>query len=1209
MSGVDVSIGDEKTISSRPGAGGATGPIGNIDQYDIREELGGGGFGTVYRAVDTTSGIDVAVKGLPPVIRNNREELENVRRNFALVSRLHHPNIAAALVLHPVRDVNVADAAARDRLHVGPGDTLMVMEYARGVTLSQWRKQYPDWKVPLDVTLDVCGQIAAALDYAHERGIAHRDIKPANVMVETGLDGRRTVRVLDFGLAAEIRSTVSRVSMEVRDTSGTRPYMAPEQWLGQRQGPATDQYALAVVAYEMLSGEVPFSSVFDTGDPVVMMNVVGHETPDLGTDLPGKASAALLRALSKSPEDRFDSCCELIQAMGGARQEKSKPSKAKSVRRRQPDGGGKGRVALWLAAGLAAAAAAAGGFLWYRDYDRRQRELSAEVCLLEAKASQASEKNATAEWKDVACFGDRSRQLESFFRAGKQAMAHGELQVAKEYFTKVREDWYWLSSNCAARTEMLSAKSRADEIRSRGVRVAAATYAADGWRKADAVFAAAERGMREGAFDVAAADYRRTVEMLEGVVQTAEREQLATNTVASKAAFAEGRYADAFRLSLVADLEDPEVNFDVGWMYERGCGTEKDEKKALEYYRKAEAKGYVAAVRNIGLMYEEGMAGLEKNLETAASYYRRAADGNDLLSHQFLANMYEFGKGVPRDLEKARDLYAEAVESGQESSKAPLQRVKERIAQKAVVDKAVAAFRREDWAEGWRLAQQTDKTDRDVQFYIGVCHAFGHQVPVSQVEAEKWYRKAAEQGDSTAMYNLSVIYYYGEGGVPQDSQAAFRFAKSALENNEVKATGLLGMMYENGMGVEKDMSKAIEYYRQGVEQDVPLCCRNLGIKYEDGTDVEKDFGRAAELYKKASDKGDMTARAFLADMYENGKGVKKDRALAMRLYREAAAEKVDYAVKALERLGDEIDFDSPEALARQQAGLKMLGIDVESPFRYGAVVDVTPGTELSAMVEKAASGTTLRLRAGTYRLAADAVVASKSIRIVGSSPDEVSVVGPWKFRVDSGENSILALEGLGINTTSEFSVWDWGGQGKRGFVAIHNCKINGGSLWFSDGSRVSVSRCQLTGQSSSNDRLIHIGNDVRAYLSDCVSANAKDHALYAEKRNRIVVTHCRLSNQNKSTAAYVNGEGTALYMEDARLSNGEYGLHTGNGGSYYLCRVKFSNCSRYGIDGYSNMPTVNLYGCTFDNTPTKCSSPGKMLESSSAFSVNAELLK
>ena len=289
--------------------------IGRIDQYELLRELGGGGFGCVYLAKDTVAGIEVAVKGLPPEVRHNKEELENIRENFALVSRLHHPNIAAALVLHPVRKTFYATKDAMEKLRVFEGDTLLVMEYAPGETLSSWRKRFPEKRVPYDLAVDIVRQIALALDYAHKRKIIHRDVKPANVMIEPQEDGKNEIRVLDFGLAAEIRSSMGRVSREIRDMSGTRPYMAPEQWGGERQGPATDQYALAVLFCELLSGEVPYQSVFDVGDSLAMMANVIHRPVKLPDGIPEKTRAPLLRALSKKPEERFASCGEFVRAL------------------------------------------------------------------------------------------------------------------------------------------------------------------------------------------------------------------------------------------------------------------------------------------------------------------------------------------------------------------------------------------------------------------------------------------------------------------------------------------------------------------------------------------------------------------------------------------------------------------------------------------------------------------------------------------------------------------------------------------------------------------------------------------------------------------------------------------------------------------------------------------------------------------------------
>ena len=308
-----IRVGDINDIPT-PGTGDSA-VLGRIDQYELLRELGGGGFGTVFLAKDTISGTVVAVKGLPPIVKNNREELENIRRNFALVGKLTHTNIAKMLVLHPAKCVEYANQDVKQKLRVSTSDYLMVMEYAPGATISKWRQQFPDGKVPVARAIDIVRQIASALDYAHSRKIIHRDIKPANVMVETLDEGSETVRVLDFGLAAEVRSSVARISQEVRDKSGTRPYMAPEQWQGGRQGPATDQYALAALFHELVIGEAPFASVFETGDPLIMMNVVGRERFVTPKELPRHIRRALKKALSKKPQDRFRTCGEFVDAL------------------------------------------------------------------------------------------------------------------------------------------------------------------------------------------------------------------------------------------------------------------------------------------------------------------------------------------------------------------------------------------------------------------------------------------------------------------------------------------------------------------------------------------------------------------------------------------------------------------------------------------------------------------------------------------------------------------------------------------------------------------------------------------------------------------------------------------------------------------------------------------------------------------------------
>ena len=311
---IDVSMGNDVTMVSGRGK-----PLGHIDQYELLRELGGGGFGCVYLAKDSVAGVEVAVKGLPPEVRHNKEEIERIRENFALVSRLHHPNIAAALVLHPVVKAEYASRDVAEKLRVFERDTMMVMEYAPGVTLSQWCKQFPERKVPVETATHIVRQIASALDYAHGEKIVHRDVKPANVMIETKTDGSLVARVLDFGLAAEIRSSMGRVSREIRDTSGTRPYMAPEQWRGAKQGPATDQYALGVIFYELMTGVVPFASAFECGDPMIMLTALTTQAVEIPSDLPKEMRNALERVFAKAPEERFASCADFITALGGGK--------------------------------------------------------------------------------------------------------------------------------------------------------------------------------------------------------------------------------------------------------------------------------------------------------------------------------------------------------------------------------------------------------------------------------------------------------------------------------------------------------------------------------------------------------------------------------------------------------------------------------------------------------------------------------------------------------------------------------------------------------------------------------------------------------------------------------------------------------------------------------------------------------------------------
>ena len=153
----DEPIDDNPSLRSLPTvrASDSRDSLGRVDQYEILRKLGGGGFGVVYLAKDSDSGIEVALKTLHPLLKHNAEEMDALREKFALVARLTHQNIAKALVLHRVREANIWNEEVRNELRLSSGDPVMIMDYAPGVTLSRWRRQFPRGIVPLESALDI----------------------------------------------------------------------------------------------------------------------------------------------------------------------------------------------------------------------------------------------------------------------------------------------------------------------------------------------------------------------------------------------------------------------------------------------------------------------------------------------------------------------------------------------------------------------------------------------------------------------------------------------------------------------------------------------------------------------------------------------------------------------------------------------------------------------------------------------------------------------------------------------------------------------------------------------------------------------------------------------------------------------------------------------------------------------------------------------
>ncbi len=269
--------------------------VENIGRYRIIGELGRGAMGVVYKAQDPAIGRMIAVKTIRLGDLTEESERERLRE------RLFREAQSAGILSHP-GIVTIYDIAEEGEL------AYIFMEIVNGPPLDKMLKaaQTPD----KETLLSILRQVAAALDYAHKKGIVHRDIKPANIMVHE--DG--TAKVTDFGVA----KIVSQQMTQAGTIMGTPSYMSPEQVQGGNISGRADQFSLAVIAYEVLTGEKPFVADYL---PTLLFKIVREEPAPpqrLNGTLSADVETVMRRALSKNPAERYDTCVDFVNALAVA---------------------------------------------------------------------------------------------------------------------------------------------------------------------------------------------------------------------------------------------------------------------------------------------------------------------------------------------------------------------------------------------------------------------------------------------------------------------------------------------------------------------------------------------------------------------------------------------------------------------------------------------------------------------------------------------------------------------------------------------------------------------------------------------------------------------------------------------------------------------------------------------------------------------------
>ncbi len=379
-------------------------------RYTLIKFLGKGGMGIVWLAQDERLGETLALKLLPAQISGDPVALDDMRRETLKSRRLTHPNIIR------IHDIFESDQEP----------CFISMEYVDGPNLSGLRLQQPQRLFTWENLAPLVRQLCDALEYAHGEKVIHRDLKPANMM----LDSRGRLKLADFGIAAVVSESMSRISLK-HSTSGTVAYMSPQQMNGQRPQPSDDIYALGATLYEFLTSRPPFYQ----GD--IIHQAQNIAPPPLATrladleltnEIPPAVGAMVMACLSKDPAQRPVSAGAVAEWIGlqTSAESKSKNPARDQVEAAQPvaeesaptvlvgedlAAGGKSKVGLWIGLGVAALVVLGlGGFLLFGNKGKNATNVKS-TSTKSAGVGTSAQPDAASERRPEATTGSASRPL------------------------------------------------------------------------------------------------------------------------------------------------------------------------------------------------------------------------------------------------------------------------------------------------------------------------------------------------------------------------------------------------------------------------------------------------------------------------------------------------------------------------------------------------------------------------------------------------------------------------------------------------------------------------------------------------------------------------------------------------------------------------------------------------------------------------------
>src|ERR1700722_10372906 len=263
-------------------------PGETLDHYHIESLVAQGGMASIFRSTDTRSGRTVAIKVPNPEMECDVLFFDRFKREAEIGRRLNHPGVVKVL--------------AED----DPSRVYMAMEWVEGVPLRQILDN--EKKIAVERAERIAIGICEALEYIHIHGVVHRDLKPDNILV----DGEDRIKLIDFGIACDMRSrrlTFGRLTKAM----GTPDYVSPEQVKGKRGDARSDIYALGIMLYEMVTGEVPFGGA--NAVTALYLRLVNDPAPprNIAPEISPELQEIIFRALAREPENRYQTAHELAR--------------------------------------------------------------------------------------------------------------------------------------------------------------------------------------------------------------------------------------------------------------------------------------------------------------------------------------------------------------------------------------------------------------------------------------------------------------------------------------------------------------------------------------------------------------------------------------------------------------------------------------------------------------------------------------------------------------------------------------------------------------------------------------------------------------------------------------------------------------------------------------------------------------------------------